>query len=716
MPRNAVGVVWAAFSMLLPAYGQIVTVSPSAASVHVGTFYQFAAQVTGTTPTTVGWTIALPAGATGSPGTISAGGRYTPPATLPSTGLVIVTATSIAAPTASASATVTLLNPYPTLASVSPANVGGELRMSERQDSSLFNLTLNGSGFVPGAQVLFGGMALPTTYVSPTRLTASGTVSSDQSGARIPVQVLNPDPGSATSSDAVTVLVGPPSSGQKVAFNVAARFLDQAAFGPDSDTVAQVQSVGLDGYLADQFAQPVSPYPDPSTTAFGIGQVQARFFSNAVHGQDQLRQCVAFALGQIFVASAVEENSPTQIVPYLQILQNNAFGNFRKLMEDVTLSPTMGEYLDMRNNDKANAARGTKANENYARELMQLFTIGLFELNPDGTLQKDPNGNPIPTFDQATIQSFAKIYTGWTYPTKPGATLKIHNPAYFIGPMVPYQANHDTTAKTLLNGLVVPAGGTAESDLQAALDNIFNHPNVGPFIGAQLIQHLVTSNPSPGYVARVAAAFNDDGTGVRGNLQAVIRAILLDPEARAGDDGPSLTPPDISGHLREPVFVVSSILRGLGAMVNDTNNLTSQAANLGQTILQPPTVFNYFAPGFNIPGEFTSGLTLAGPEFQLQSPSSAVARINMANTFVYGNLGAGAVIDWTALTNLGATPQALVDAVNNAFMYGQMPAAMQTQILSAVNAIAGTTTAVHKQRAQAAVYLTISSAYYNVEH
>jgi len=263
---------------------------------------------------------------------------------------------------------------------------------------------------------------------------------------------------------------------------------------------------------------------------------------------------------------------------------------------------------------------------------------------------------------------------------------------------------------------VVPAGGTARSDLKAALDDIFNHQNVAPFIGKQLIQHLVTSNPSPAYVGRIAAVFSDNGSGIRGDLQAVVKAILLDPEARAGDDGPSLTPPDTSGHLREPVFAVASILRGLGAVVNDTNRLTGQATNLGQTIFSPPTVFNYFAPGYIIPAEFTAGASLLGPEFQLQSPSSAVARTNMVNTFVYGGLGSGTVIDWTALTNLAATPQALVDAVNSAFMYSQMPASVQTQILSAVNAITGTTAAVYKERAQAAVYLTVSSAYYNVEH
>ena len=235
-----------------------------------------------------------------------------------------------------------------------------------------------------------------------------------------------------------------------------------------------------------------------------------------------------------------------------------------------------------------------------------------------------------------------------------GAVLQKHNPAYYIGPMVPFESNHDITSKTLLNGLVLPAGQSAAQDLKAALDNIFNHPNVGPFIGKQLIQHLVSSNPSPAYVARVASVFNDNGSGVRGDLQAVIRAILLDPEARQGDNGPfarqAASPP--GAHLREPVFVVASILRGLGALVNDTNNLTALAANLGQTFFLPPTVFNYFAPGYQIPANSRRAWFLLGPEFQLDSPSNAMARFNMVNTMIYGNLGAGAVIDLTPFSNV----------------------------------------------------------------
>jgi len=709
MRRNALYLILAGMAVLCAAQAQTtITVTPTTAQVHLGTYYQFTAHVTGATPSTVGWTVALPAGATGSPGTISAGGRYTPAAAMPSVNSVIVTATSTAVPAASASAQVTLENPFPTVASTIPASLPA--------GSGTYTVAINGSGFVPGAQVLLGSKALATTYVSATRLTVSVNPDAYANGTRVPVAVTNPNPGASTSTDAVTLAVGSTDGPPVITATVAGRFLNQAAFGPDPATVSHVASVGLRGYIDEQFAAPISPYPDPGTTGFGLGQVQARFFSNAVAGQDQLRQRVAFALGEIFVVSAITENTPTELVPYLQILQKDAFANFRTVMEDVTLSPTMGEYLDMRNNDKANPATDTEANENYARELMQLFTIGLFQLNQDGSLQLDGSGNPIPTYDQTTIQNFAKVYTGWTYPTKPGATLQKHNPAYYIGPMVAYEPNHDTTSKTLLNGLVLPAGQTAETDLKAALDDIFNHPNVGPFVGKQLIQHLVTSNPSPQYVSRVAAVFNDNGSGVRGDMAAVVRAILLDSEARAGDNGPQPVPPDTSGHLREPVFVVASILRGLGAAVNDTNNLTGLATNLGQQLFYPPSVFNYFAPSYLIPAEFTPSLTLTGPEFQLHSPSSAVARYNLVNSIVYGNLGAGAVIDLTPFSSLANNPQQVADLIGQRFFYGLMPGTVNTELLRAMNAVMGTTAADMKALAQAALYVALSSSYYSVEH
>ncbi len=690
---------------LAAASAQSVTIAPASISVPIGAYYRFSAAVTGITPTTVGWSVSLPAGDTGSPGTIDTGGLFIPPAAMPSGGTVIVKVASNVNAAISATATVTLLNPHPMVASVSPAHI----------PLGPFTLTVNGSSFVQGAVVMLGSTIMPTTYVSSTRLTATGTATLAQMGTTMPVTVVNPDPGSMGSLSSVSVMYGNTDGPPTIPYPAAARFLDQAAWGGDAATIAHVQSVGFANYLKEQFSAPMSPYPDPTDTAYYLGGVQARFFSNAVHGQDQLRQRVAFALMNIFVVSAITDNTAPQIIPYLQILQKDAFANFRVVMEDVSLSPTMGLYLNMVNNDKANATTGTAANENYARELMQLFTIGLSQLNADGTPQHDASGNLIPTYDQATISQFAKIYTGWTYPTQPGATLKIHNPQYYVGPMVPFAANHDTTSKTLLNGVVVPAGQTAQQDLKAALDNIFAHQNVAPFISKQLIEHLVTSNPSPAYVARISAVFNDDGTGTKGNLAAVVTAILMDPEARAGDNGAS-SEPATGGKLREPVLFVTSMLRGLGAVVNDSNGLTGYSTNLGQQLLFPPSVFNYFSPLFVISPTLTGGARLGGPEFQLESPSNAVGRANTVNSFIFGNLGAGAVIDLTPFANLGNNMNALYNAISNAFFYGQMPVEVQNAMQTATSAIPGTTAAAAKSRAQAALYIALSSSYYNVEH
>jgi uncharacterized protein (DUF1800 family) len=709
MRKSVMRLALAGSILFLPAYAQtMVTVAPTTVSVHLGTFFQFADKVTGYATTTAGWTVALPAGGTGSPGTISADGRYTPPSTIPSPGTVIVTVTATADTSASATATVTLLNPYPTLASVQPSVV---------PPGAAFTLTLSGTGFVPGAQAVFAGTELATTYVSSIKLTATGVA---PASGTVLVQVTNPGPGPATSVDVVSVLVGSVGPAQ-IPAGVVSRFLDHAAFGPAPATVAYIQSLASNpqdaftAYLNQQFAAPISPYPAPADTGFGLNQVQARFFSNAVNGQDQVRQRVAFILSQIMVASALTESHPEELVPYLRIFQNDAFGNFRRLIEDVTLSPTMGQYLNMANNDKANAANDTSANENYARELMQLFTIGLSQLNPDGTLQLDSNSQPIPNYDETTIQNFARVYTGWTYPTKPGAMLEKHNPAYFVGPMVAFAANHDETSKTLLNGFVVPAGQTPAQDLRDALDNVFNHPNVGPFIGQQLIQHLVTSNPSPAYVGRVSAVFNDDGTAghVRGNLQAVITAILMDPEAQAS---PSVSAASGGGHLREPVFMIPAMLRGLGATVTDANPLAAQGATLGQNVFTPGSVFSYFPPSYMIPAAFTSGVALLGPEFQLLTPSAAIARSNFVYSMLYGNLGGGTSINLTPYEAVAGTPQNLVDAISNAYFYGDMPATVQAQLLSAINALPGTSAAVLKARAQAALYVALSSSFYNVEH
>jgi uncharacterized protein (DUF1800 family) len=274
---------------------------------------------------------------------------------------------------------------------------------------------------------------------------------------------------------------------------------------------------------------------------------------------------------------------------YMDLLLGNAFGNYRTLLQEITLNPAMGNYLDMVNNDKPNPATGRTANENYARELLQLFSIGLYKLNPNGSLKLDPAGNPIPTYDQAVIEGLARVFAGWTYAPLPAAAPRAHNPTNYLAPMVHWAPNHDLGAKTILDGQVLPAGQTGEADLEATLDAIFNHPNVGPFV-RQLIQHLVTSNPSPGYVARVAAAFADNGGGVRGDMQAVVRAVLLDPEARRA------ATVDF-GRPREPLLFITSLLRKLVA-TGDGWGLTGYAGNMRQNPLSPPTVFSFFVPDY----------------------------------------------------------------------------------------------------------------------
>lgn len=525
------------------------------------------------------------------------------------------------------------------------------------------------------------------------------------------------------------------------------RFLEQSSWGPTSSEVARVQAMGLRAALNEQFNAPLSTYPDlpfvPDSSANGcptgsattcvrdnytMYPLQVKFFQNALttgSQSDQLRQRVAWALHQIFVVSGRDINITYAMGDYLRTLDRDAFGNFRTLLNDVTLNPSMGVYLDMRGNTKTNP------NENYAREVMQLFTIGLYQLNPDGTYQRDAQGNLIPTYDQTTVTQFARVFTGWNYdPNLPAGTPQGTN--NFRDPMIVRSAStHDTTAKTLLNGTVLPAGHTAQQDLSDGLDNLFNHPNVGPFIGKQLIQHLVTSNPSPAYVERVTRAFNNDCdalytegcTGVRGNMQAVIRAILLDPEAR----GDVKTDPKY-GKLREPVQLINNTLRAFNASAFGNPAAPSDGViglnstrgdlpnNLDQPVFLPPTVFSYFTPLYQVPGT-----TLYGPAFEILTTSTTLRRANTVNTLVYqgistnANTPAGTQLNLTNLTALASNPSAMVDALDSLLLHGTMDAAMKTQVVNAVNSIPVTDAGYQIKRARTAVYLVATSQQYQVQ-
>jgi uncharacterized protein (DUF1800 family) len=517
------------------------------------------------------------------------------------------------------------------------------------------------------------------------------------------------------TSSGVTLTV---TSAQGVSPAAAARFLEQSSFGPTSAEIASVEQLGFAAYINAQFGAPMSTYPDPAAAVTSLLSTQETLFTNALTGKDQLRQRVAFALSEIWVTSGFTI-PPQGMAPYMRLLLQDAFGNYRTLMEDVTLSPAMGRYLDMVNNDKP--AGIIHANENYARELLQLFTLGVNDLNPDGTEKLDSSKNPIPSYTQANVQSFARVFTGWTYAPLNGATVQKHDPVNWLASMVPYESNHDVASKTLLSyggsTVTLPAGQNAEQDLAGALDDIFKHPNLAPFVSKQLIQHLVTSNPSGAYVKRVATVFSTGtfsgggatfGSGQPGDLQAVIAAILLDPEARRGDDPTTANPTD--GHLREPILYIANVLRAFGA-TSDGAAPTSQASSMSEAPLDSPSVFNFFPPTFNIPGT-----NLTGPEFGIETTATTLVRANFVNSFVFGsnNIGTGTTADFTTYANLAANPSALLDSLNMLLLHGAMSSSTRASILTAVNAVpAGSTQ--NLSRAKTAIYLILSSSQYQVE-
>ena len=667
----------------------------------MGSTATFTAAVANTTNTAVTWQVDTVAGGNSSVGTITSSGVYTPPAAIPTVDPVTITAVSVAAPSTSGSASISVENPVPAITSATATLASG----------TSYLVDVIGTSFVEGAQIeagqiQAGGTDATTTFVSATELQASVTLPAGTTS--LSVEVVNPNPGSANSNSANAAIYLASAAS-------AARLLDQATFGPTLTAIENVQNIGIDAYITSQFNTADTPLPNiPSPLpavclAANTPTVceESEWWQTALTGNDQLRQRVAFALSEIFVISSDTDNATT-ITYYHNTLADDAFTNFSTIMNDVSLSPGMGAYLNMLNSAKAPA--GQIANENYPRELMQLFTIGLDELNQDGSLQLDGNGNPIPTYTEAQVQAFARAYTGWTYANADGsAPTKFPNkPANYLAPLAAVESEHDTTAKTLLNGTVLAAGQTAEEDLSGALSNIFNHPNVGPFVCRQLIQHLVKSNPTPAYVSRIAAVFANNGSGVRGDMQAVIRAILEDEEARAGDTNPL----DDGGHLREPILWITNYLRAVGFTNTDVNgsyySLSGYSNNLNERPYRSGAVFNFFPPDYVVPQS-----TLNAPEFGLENTASAILRLSLADSLVNNKIS-GFKTDLSATSSLGqiaaGSSANLVDTLSLMFMHGQMPADMRTQILSTISGL-GTA-----QQVRVAVYLVISSSQYKVMH
>ncbi len=469
------------------------------------------------------------------------------------------------------------------------------------------------------------------------------------------------------------------------------RFLDQSTFGATSALTAHVKQIGFQNFIDEQFALPESVYPPIATAT--RWQVQDRFWINAFKGNDQLRQRVVYGLSQIWVTALNKNVNADQTIPWLQILSRNSFGNYRTLMKEMTLDASMGAYLDLVNSNKPSA--NYAPNENFAREVMQLFTIGLYEMNQDGTYKLDVFGKPIPSYDQTTVRQLALALTGWTFPTTPGQTPRANNSSYYTGQMEPRQGNHDTTAKTLF-GQTLPANQTIQQDLDGALDIIFNHPNLAPFVSLRLIRSLVTSNPSPAYVGRVAAVFENNGTGVRGDMQAVIRAILMDTEARND------TPDAAFGRLRSPMQHTIGLFRALGANFNEPLSFLYIYDSFGESILNAPSVFGHYSPLYRLP----SGAP--APEFQIYTPTETVNRAN----FIYQILGAysNGAVDLTPFMNIAADPVQLVSAIDNRLLYGRMSQSTRTSIYKALQA-----TSDPKTRVLTVLYLVATSGEYVVQ-
>ena len=497
----------------------------------------------------------------------------------------------------------------------------------------------------------------------------------------------------------------------------------QATFGADRTEIDRVAAMGVNAWLNEQFALPRTQSHVDWLRAQGVEVYDNRFSSQQIDyslwrkflsSPDQLRQRMVYALSQIFVVStdAMDGYWPQfSLASYVDILEAHAFGNFRNLLEAVTLSPAMGDYLSMRGSRKADA-QGRQPDENYAREVMQLFTIGLVQLNIDGT-PRLTGGRTTDTYVQADVTGLARVFTGWDR-AQPGDNIEL-SAQQLLMPLVNTASRHETGTKVFL-GTTIAANTSASDSLRTALDLLFNHANVGPHIGRQLIQRLVTSNPSPAYVASVAAAFANNGSGVRGDLKAVLRAVLTHAEARQVNAARSNNG---YGKLREPVLRFTQWARASKA--NSTSgqwklgNLSDPAARLGQSPLRSPSVFNFYRPGYVPPNTSIATASQVAPEFQITTESSVAGYLNFMQSAIAttsGVNGTDIVPDYSAWLTLATDPSALADQANLVLAAGQLPTARVMLIRDAITAMASASDTDKRRRVQAALLLTLAAPDY----
>jgi uncharacterized protein (DUF1800 family) len=525
--------------------------------------------------------------------------------------------------------------------------------------------------------------------------------------------------------------------------NEAVRFLNQASFGANDAEIAKARQYGYSAILEDQFFMPSPRTHEGYVNAVGAStlgdeHVMHTFWREAAIGQDQLKRRVAFALSQIFVISLQDanlQNFRRGVASYLDMLTRNAFGNYRQLLQEVTLHPMMGLYLSHLRNRKEDPATNRVPDQNYAREVMQLFSIGLYQLNLDGTLVLGGTGQPIETYGPDDIIGLSRVFTGFSWAGCPSTSTSCFNGSGTqsanreVLPMQAFPQFHSTSEKSFL-GTTIAASTASDplGDLNRALDVIASHPNVGPFIGRQLIQRLVTSNPSAAYVRRVAQAFNTGtyqsgaytvGTGQRGDLKATVAAILLDVEART-------VPTSDPGKTREPVLTLAQWMRAFGARSASGNFLIGTTDNpstsLSQSPMRSPTVFNFYRPGYVPPNTAIAAAGLVAPELQIANEVSVVGYSNFMRSIVQNGVGSNSPRDvqpnYAAEIALAHDANLLVDRVSLLLTAGSMSAGTRNLIVTAVNSVPypGSNEATARlNRARLAVFFTLSSPDYLVQ-
>lgn len=564
------------------------------------------------------------------------------------------------------------------------------------------------------------------TAVTPNEPTEAAAATSTASKATVAAAVVVPKATTAVDTGGMSTLD-------------AFRLADQGSFGATEWLMSDIKARGAAPWVAYQMSLSVSRYTSGGSDAvhkntsktafcslpanagtncwrdnFSITPLQWDFYRNANKQPDQLRQRVAYALSQILVTSNLVGGGTYGFRNYHNMLLSNAFGNYRQLLKKVTLSPVMGDFLDSVDNYWG------APNENYARELMQLFAIGTCGLNADGSMT---GGSCAPTYDNDTVRNYAYALTGWNYPAGGTPWWKCQlNCVYLNGDMVPAQSYHDTKQHPLLSGVTVPVNSTPAQALELVLDSLMQHPNMAPFVSKQLIQQLVTSNPSPAYVKRVAVAFNvgsftaegkSFGTGQRGDMAATIAAILLDPEAR------TTNPASSSGKLREPALLITGVLRALHGSTDGYTTNWYAGTPLRQSVLNPPSVFNFYPPDYPV-----VGTDLVGPTFGIHDAGTALQRLNYLTYLIFeggsqpsGSMpgATGTAISFDDFVADAGDPAKLVDRFSVLATGAPLPAATRDLIIAAVTSFPATTSTWRMQRTTQAAYLVFATPNYQVQ-